>query len=60
MDVKWLNAKAELLQRIADAVTQAKRAGVKDAPEIILKALKAKARVEAFKAKQGTQVTLPV
>jgi hypothetical protein len=54
MSMKWLDAKAELLQRIADAVTQAKEAGVKDTPGIILKALKAKARLEAFKGKHFT------
>jgi hypothetical protein len=49
--MKGIVVKAELFQRIADAVALAKEAGVKDAPGIIHKALKAKARFEAFKAK---------
>jgi hypothetical protein len=50
-NMKGIVVKAELFQRIADAVALAKEAGVKDAPGIIHKALKAKARFEAFKAK---------
>ena len=55
MGMNGLNAKAELIQRIADTVAQAKEAGVKDAPGIILRALKAKSKLEAFKAKHGSK-----
>jgi hypothetical protein len=55
MDMKSLAAKANLLQGIADSMAQAKAAGLKDAPRVILKALKAKARLEAFKAKYRTK-----
>jgi hypothetical protein len=41
MKLKCLDAKAGLLQRITDAVSQSNQNGLRDAPGMTLKALKA-------------------